>query len=326
MSKEEKVTKEPSDQAEEKLPWFRQRSDSLGDIQTLNKSRKTDSTFKRKDRDEQSDTGLLIEMMKSMECNIQENVRRGRDELKSMLEENNKGLKKVIDEIKGEITQIKERQDRWEEDKNLLLGGLKQQEKEQEMQKEKIESLENRLCHLETNIKKREELQECLLEKKEIKRQEDRLRQLEMNLERKEKNQRKDNIIIKGKKFDKQNTTEDVRKFLKEKLDVEAQISETKTIKVGEAEHTIVKLGSFQQKTEILKSKSKLKQETEKIFIENDLTFQERKIQREIINFARKHTGKEVKISYQKLKVDSKLYKWDHKTGSVIESQNEPKN
>lgn len=327
MSGEETPREATNTPPEETPQVFRKRCDSLDSTQVFSKSRKTPRSPvpKRKEREDEFDTTLIIQMMKSMEYNIQENVRKGKDELKTMIKEDNKEMKKAIGEIKGEIATIKEKQDKWEEDKEMFLSSLKKQEKVQETQREKIESLENRLKNLEKHLESRKGQQESSIENKDSTMQE-RIKNLEMNLERKEKMQRKDNIVIKGKTFDIRNTAEEIRKFLKEKLEIDAQILETKPIKIGENEHTIVKLGSTQQKTQVMKAKSKLKQEAEKIFIENDLTFQERKIQKEIKNFAREHKGKEVKIGYQKVTVEGREYKWDYKTSSVIESLKVAKN
>lgn len=310
-------------------PWFRKRSDSLGEIQIFTKSRKTERspTAKRKERDEQNtDMHLLIDLMKSMERNIQQDVKKGKEELKSLIEENSREMKESMVEIRGEIALIKEKQDKWEQDKKNLLSHVKKQDEEQNMLKEKILEVENRLSKLETDHNNRSEPKENLLWKTEKSEQEERIKILEIYQERKEKAQKRDNIIIKGKTFEKSNTTESVRKFIKEKIDIDLHILETKTIKVGAAEHTVVKLGSLEQKIQVLKAKSKLKNEIEKIFIENDLTFQERKIQREIKNFAKQHTGKEVKIGYQKVRIENTLYKWDYKNSSLIEAPKESKN
>ncbi|KAK9695249.1 hypothetical protein QE152_g32714 [Popillia japonica] len=70
-----------------------------------------------------------------------------------------------------------------------------------------------------------------------------------------------------------------------------------------------VELESFQNKIDIMKAKSKLK--NTKIYIDNDLTKEERYIQKELWNAAReeRENGNEVKIGYQKMTINRKQYR-----------------
>jgi len=56
----------------------------------------------------------------------------------------------------------------------------------------------------------------------------------------------------------------------------------------------IVKMDSEKRKKEIMKMKSKLK--GDRLFIENDLSFEERKVQEKLSRWAKKRRSKEMKI------------------------------
>lgn len=70
----------------------------------------------------------------------------------------------------------------------------------------------------------------------------------------------------------------------------------------------IVKLDRKETKREIMRNKNKLKGET--IYIENDLTWEERKIQERISRWAKIQKGKEVKIRMGRVKIDNAWRLW----------------
>lgn len=305
----------------------RPRSDSCEDIRGFYKSKKTSRApvRKKKEREEQNDTRLILEAMKSMEKNLQVQLKKDNDEIKAKMEENNIEMRKVIEEVKNEVMLIKEKEIQWEADKKDILEKIKIREEENNVQKELIKSLEERIKSLETQ----QPQQEKYSNSSDNKKQDERLLVLERNLEREQKEKRKNNIIIKGTKFANQNLREEVKQFLNDKLNVEAEISFVKLIKTGQKENILAKIETQQQKKEIMKAKAKLKNEKEMIFIENDLTFEERKVQRQIIIQAKqqKEEGKEIKIGYHKLKIGNAWHKWDYKTASLKKmAENESKN
>lgn len=296
---------------------LRQRSDSCGDLQAFFKSRKTDRSpvFKRKEREEQNETALILQAMKAMEKNLEGQLKKQNEELKNKMEEDKIEMRKVIEEVKNEVKRIKENEIQWEIDRKVIQAEIKKWEEENIAQKESIKNLEEKIKNLESQPEQQEKATNSL----ENRKQEERLLTLERNLEREEKEKRKSNIIIKGKRFEKVNLIEEVKQFLADKLEVEAEIMFAKSIKMGQNENILAKIGSQQQKNEIMKAKAKLRSETEKIFIENDLTYEERNIQRKIKIMAQqqRNEGKEVKIGYQKLKIEDVWHKWDYKTATL---------
>lgn len=120
-----------------------------------------------------------------------------------------------------------------------------------------------------------------------------------------EKEERKNNIVIKGigltKEVEegKKRREEWVKGFLTEKIGIECKVEYCR--RSGTV--IIVKLDSEETKREVMRNKNKLKGET--IYIENDLTWEERKTQERISRWAKtqKEKGKEVKIGMGRVKI-----------------------
>lgn len=145
----------------------------------------------------------------------------------------------------------------------------------------------------------------------------ERIDKLESNAEREERLKKKNNIILKGLK-PSQNTEEKIKKWIEEKLHV--QVDFTKVIilnKGGKNEIIRAELPNWEQKQMIMSAKKNLK--NTQIYIDNDLTWEERKIQREIRNIARveRAKGKSVKIGYQKIIIGEEVYYWDKQENGV---------
>lgn len=108
-------------------------------------------------------------------------------------------------------------------------------------------------------------------------------------------------------------------------MEITTRIVEVYKIGKPEAKAVIIKCENFEQKMEILQQKKKL---PTNVFMDNDLTQNEQKIQATIWNLAReeRRNGKRTKVGYKKLIVDGELFKWDDaKGGSLIRAEG-PKN
>lgn len=134
-------------------------------------------------------------------------------------------------------------------------------------------------------------------------------------LTEREKEERKNNTVIKGiglpkeieeDKRNKRNKRREERAkgFLREKIGIECKVEYCR--RSGTV--TIVKLDREETKREIMRNKNKLKGET--IYIENDLTWEERKIQERISRWAKIQKGKEVKIRMGRVKIDNAWRLW----------------
>lgn len=100
-----------------------------------------------------------------------------------------------------------------------------------------------------------------------------------------DRRERENNLVIKGWRCQESDLMEGVKNFFKEKIGFEGKV-EAAWISGGV---TVVKVGS-QEKVEIMKRKSKLA--GSRIFIENDLAFEDRKRQEDIHRWVREKKEK----------------------------------
>lgn len=103
---------------------------------------------------------------------------------------------------------------------------------------------------------------------------------------------------------DKKRREERAKGFLREKIGIECKVEYCR--RSGTV--IIVKLDRKETKREIMRNKNKLKGET--IYIENDLTWEKRKIQERISRWAKIQKGKEVKIRMGRVKIDNAWRLW----------------
>lgn len=162
--------------------------------------------------------------------------------------------------------------------------------------------------------------------KKEMKEMRDRL-------ERMEREKIKNNIIVSGLEINAINgkeLKEEIEKGITEKIGVHVKIADAMRIgpKMYKAE-----LMSFAEKQEIMKNKQKLKEQRERIYIDNELSKGELEIQRKIIQWAKEERkkGKIVKIGYKKATIEGKEWRWEMEKEQMKEvkmnkDKNMPKN
>jgi len=128
----------------------------------------------------------------------------------------------------------------------------------------------------------------------------------------KEKEERKNNIVIKGMKelYRVKDLVKDnkewVKNFIKRKMNVDCNVVHSRINR----NVIIARLGSVEEKREVMVNKYKLK--GEEIFIENDLTWEERKVQERISKWSRemRNKGNEVKIGFGKVRVNGVWRYW----------------
>jgi len=97
-----------------------------------------------------------------------------------------------------------------------------------------------------------------------------------------------------------------IKDFIKRKLNVECNVVQSRINR----NVMIVRLGSAEEKREVMVNKYKLK--GEEIFIENDLTWEERKVQERISKWSRemRNKGNEIKIGFGKVRVNGVWRYW----------------
>ncbi|MGL4388825.1 MAG: hypothetical protein ACRCTJ_05485 [Brevinema sp.] len=196
----------------------------------------------------------------------------------------------------GLLKEIKEGQ-------NVIMSEIIKIRKEKEALEESVKKLEVKVA--DNNILK------------------EKISKLEMKLEEVDKRERKNNILIKNLDLKTENKVEETKIFFKEKLNIETKL---KIIKIwpnknGE-KNVLIKVDHWEKKKSIMKNKHKLKNSN--IYIQDDLTINERKIQQEIVERARneRKKGKTVFIKYKSLCIDGKWWNWNDKEKGLI-SKNE---
>ena len=123
--------------------------------------------------------------------------------------------------------------------------------------------------------------------------------------------ERRKNIIITGGKFilNKEGVYKAVDKFLRVELDVNASIDEVIVINNNEKKPKIlVKLLKMEDKKLIMKNKTRLRRIKDFIYIDDDFTREEREKQKKVREAAKieREKGKNIKIGYNKLKINTK--------------------
>lgn len=201
-----------------------------------------------------------------------------------------KDMKKIQNQIKNEVHQIREEQKIYNE----------------EMKKMKEE---NNLLKEENRIIKKE------------------LQEMKKIVEIIEKKNKMNNVVIHGLEIDSIETR-DMKKivcnFLKQSLNVD--IKPKLVNKIGE-KTCVIELEGEEDKMEIMKNKTKLKNYKQmKVFINEDLTKQEREKQKQIRQMARNEIekGNVVKLGYSKLVINGQEWRWNRSTEKL--EQNTTKN
>lgn len=223
-------------------------------------------------------------------------------------------MEKILEEMKKMTTVIK---DEIRIGNETMLENWKSEfEKEINDVKEELKRTREQVkIQWESHQREKEEWEE---ERKGLK---GRINTIEKRLEGMEKKTRRNNIVITGiddLKTDNGDIKEHINNILRDKLDVEAKIRET--YRVGRNK-CVVEMENIGEKIKIVKNKNKLK--GSQLYINDDLTVQERKIQMEIRKVAReeKEKGKNVKIGYMKLTIGDEQYAWNHESNQLQEVQ-----
>nr|CAI5854192.1 unnamed protein product [Callosobruchus analis] len=201
----------------------------------------------------------------------------------------------------------------------LDLQEVKDEQKE--IRKEQ-KNIQQELRQLKENYEAvRKESEYARKENKEMKAQ---IMELEVKVERMEKENKKDNIVMVG--FGKEIKEEKllingINDFFKTHLQVDTQIANVFKIR---SDTCVVKMKNAEEKDKVMKNKHKLKSLADKVYINDDLTENERKKQAEIRKMAKAmmSEGKDVKIGYSKIMVDGIEWRWDRNKNMLQQAKN----
>lgn len=248
----------------------------------------------------------------------------------------NKSKKILRSPEQRRILEEKEKREEEQQNINKTKPATQDQKKMDQETKKEIQNMMKYVLEEMKNemIKKQEELMEELKEmRKEMKRKEEkweeereqlisRIEILENRQESEEREKKKNNIVVKGLSIENENENvkEKVEEFIKKEMKIETKLTKAMKINIGtKSEMILAQVESWEMKRKIMEGKSKLK--GTKIYVDNDLTKNEREIQREIRNIVREtaRAGDKVRIGYQKLAINEKEYKWSKKERGLVQ-------
>lgn len=109
--------------------------------------------------------------------------------------------------------------------------------------------------------------------------------------------------------------------MIKDALNIEVTIKTAQ--KLGE-KTCLLQLENANEKEKLMRNKGNLKNYKEKVFINHDLTINERKMQEEIKKKAQeaRDEGKVVERGFRKLTIDGRIWKWNKAEGKLNQPAN----
>ncbi|KAJ8685500.1 hypothetical protein QAD02_021293 [Eretmocerus hayati] len=148
-------------------------------------------------------------------------------------------------------------------------------------------------------------------------------RELKRKLEENERRARRNNLIIIGKKMEQTRLKETVEQWIKEQLQVSCKIIRAWKIRNPKEEMIGIECESSEKWKEIMTNKSKLKGTD--VFIEKDLTWQEREIRRKLVGFAKEQAGKGKKTLVRDTHaiIDGRIWRWNEREDKPFQTGKE---
>lgn len=233
-----------------------------------------------------------------------------REELRRMFSEMGE---KITDRMSKELEKIK-------------LELLKKEEEwgvERKEMGEKIKMLEERMMELEAKLEtklggtgkigERENELEGINETMVVK-----MKGLGKKMEMKDREERRNNIVI--RRLEGEGGTKEKVERIMEEIEANVEMEWIRKIRGkegGVGEMVVVRLGSREQKRQVMEKKRKLKGRKERI--EDDLTWEERKMKWKVEEIAEKERrkGNRVWTGYGKIRINEKWWKWDEEEGCL---------
>lgn len=220
--------------------------------------------------------------------------------MREVMERNRKEVREDIRKLEEKINNVEKAWRNREEDTCDKVEKLEKMIKEMEckvevIEKEKEESRKNKMERKgkigDSNTTREAEDNR---ERMEIKKE---LMEIKRRLQEKEKRDRRNNIVIKGLENKEKSIEKMAREFLEKEFGIKKGVGKIDTVGKGKRELAVMELKDWETKQKIMREKGKLGER--KIYIDHDLTKEEREVQR--IERAREERikGKKVKIGYR---------------------------
>lgn len=164
---------------------------------------------------------------------------------------------------------------------------------------------------IKADLRKREE--EWIKDKEEMKQQIDcltvQVNEMKEKHNRIERQERRLNVIVTGELGSGSNVQSKFEDFCKNKLDVNLKAVTAREIakNVKGEPIALIKLNCLNEKIKLMKEKRKLKTQGIKVFIEDDLSKEDRTVQKSIRTWAQdeRKKGRKIQIGFMKVKVDN---------------------
>ncbi|XP_020296199.1 golgin subfamily A member 6-like protein 1 [Pseudomyrmex gracilis] len=199
------------------------------------------------------------------------------------------------------------------EEMRKQIDDIKQEkERKEEVNKLKVIKLEEAVNKMQREIKEKPHCNKQEHESEEgIKENEKLKKDLEWIVEEAERERRKKNIIINSLEIQNKEKLTD---WIVQKLEVKVGIR--KIWKLKNVEKTIgAQLESKKSKLEIMDKKSKLREEKDKIYINDDLTWKEKQNKKEVFRKRSELEQRDIKcrIGYNKITTEKEAFYWNKK-------------
>lgn len=225
--------------------------------------------------------------------------------------------KDLIKQILDEVIQMRE------ENRECNRKIDKLQEEVRELKAE-IKSAHQKVKEMEDNMQG--EIEQLNVE---VKMTQQRMESVEDRLEKYDKDNKKKNIVIRGLKIEETESNEikeNIESFIKKNIQVNARV--VSVHKIGE-EMWVAQMNSFENKIEVMKNKKKLRgYKKAKVYVDSDLTVNERETQKKIIDIAKmeRQKGRKVRIGYNRINIDGVDWIWNKRENGLEERRPPAKN
>ncbi|XP_024882915.1 uncharacterized protein PF11_0207-like [Temnothorax curvispinosus] len=150
----------------------------------------------------------------------------------------------------------------------------------------------------------------------------EKVRRLKRIMDKREKKERRNNITIRGLRKGKSSLKEEAKEFLEKKFGIKKNVKGVQVVSRKVKEVIIVEMEDWEGKETIMKRKRKLFGGN--IFINHDLTKEERDVQRLLRERSRKERvkGKKVKVGYRKMYIENEMYVWNEEAEEIRKREN----
>lgn len=255
----------------------RNRAGSLGDLEESLKRKRTEENSEKVQEDEQ-----IFKKSNKIQRSPEKTQKGNMEEVIGMLTD-----------IKRELKEIKESGKQLQKDNEEMREALKNYQAKTEAENQ---VLRQELVHLQGKIQ-----------------------QLEEKEERREKMEKKTNIIITEKlekktKESQEETKQHVQQLCKWITGRDIELEQVYCLTTNKAGLDVirVKVKTFEDKLNIMRNKYKLGTRKEKVFIEDDLTREEARVQKILREKAQeeRRKGNQTKIGYRKIKINDAWIEW----------------